>query len=83
MSFLEELVKRGTISESQISDIKNRARDNHDGNIDDALSEMGIPTEEILKAKGEYFNIPIQKVNAREISFNVLKYIPEDSARPL
>ena len=81
MSFLEELVKRGTINESQIGDIKNRAIEKHEGSIDEALSEMGIEDEEILKAKGEYFNMPTKKVNAQSISFNILKYIPEDSAR--
>ena len=81
MSFLEELVKRGTINESQIGDIKSRAKEKYDGDIDGALSEMGILDEEILTAKGEYFNMPTKKVNAKEISFNTLKYIPEDSAR--
>lgn len=81
MSFLEELVKKGIINEGQIGDIKNRAKEKHEGNIDDSLVEMGIQEEEILKVKGEYFNIPTKKVNAREVSFNILKYIPEDSAR--
>jgi type IV pilus assembly protein PilB len=81
MSFLEELVKRGTINESQIGEIKNLAKEKHNGDIDEALSEIGIRDDEILKTKGEYFNMPVKKVNGKEISFNVLKYIPEDSAR--
>ncbi len=81
MSFLEELVKKGRINESQIVDIKNRAKEKYDGDIDDVLVEMGILDEEILKAKGEYFNMPIKKVDPKAVSFNVLKYIPEDSAR--
>ncbi len=81
MSFLEELVKKEIINESQIGDIKNRAKEKHDGDIDEALLEMGIGDEEILQAKGEYFGIPTKKVDAKEISFNILKYIPEDSAR--
>ena len=73
MSFLEELVKKEIINESQIGDIKNRAKEKHDGDIDEALLEMGIRDEEILKAKGEYFDMPIKKVDAKEISFNILK----------
>jgi type IV pilus assembly protein PilB len=42
---------------------------------------MGVQEEEILEAKGEYFNIPTKKIDARDISFNILKYIPEDSAK--
>jgi type IV pilus assembly protein PilB len=81
MSFLEELVKNGTINESQIGDIKNRAKEKHEGDIDDALFEMGIKDDEVLKAKGEYFGIPTKKIGTKDVSFDVLKYIPEDSAR--
>jgi type IV pilus assembly protein PilB len=81
MSFLEELVKKGIINESQIGEVKNRAKEKHAGDIDEALSEMGIGDEEILKAKGEYFDMPTRKVDPKDISFNILRYIPEDSAR--
>ena len=81
MSFLEELVKNGIINESQIGDIKNSAKEKHNGDIEEVLSEMGIAETEILKAKGEYFNIPTKDVNAKNVSFDILKYIPEDSAR--
>lgn len=81
MSFLEELVKTGIISESQIGEIKNRAKEKYDGDIDEALLETGLADEEILKAKGEYFDIPTRKINPKEVPFSVLRYIPEDSAR--
>jgi len=81
MSFLEKLIEKGTLSEGQIGEIKNRAKEHFGGNVDEALSEMGITDEEILEAKGEYFDMPTKKVNAKNISFDVLKYIPEDSAR--
>lgn len=81
MSFLEELVKKGIINEAQIGNIKNRAKEKHDGDIDEALFEMGILEDDVLEAKGEYFNVPTKKVNINEISFSVLKYIPEDSAK--
>lgn len=80
MSFLEELVKRGLINESQIGEIKNRAKEKHDGDIDQALIETGVDEEKIVEAKGEYLQIPVKKVNIKEISFDALKYIPEDSS---
>ncbi|MFZ2204974.1 MAG: GspE/PulE family protein [Minisyncoccia bacterium] len=80
MSFLEELVKKGIITEIQIGEIKNRAKEKHDGDVDAALIESGIPEDQILEIKGEYFKIPTKKVNARALSFDALKYIPEDSA---
>jgi type IV pilus assembly protein PilB len=80
MSFLEELAKKGLIKENQILEIKNLAKEHHDGDIDGALIEAGVSEDEILKAKGEYFVMPIRKIDIKKISFEALKYIPEDSA---
>lgn len=81
MSFLEELVKKGFVNESQIAEARNLATEKYEGRIEDALSEMGVTEDQIVIAKGEYYNIPTRKVNIKELSFNILKYIPEDSAR--
>ncbi len=80
MSFLEELEKKGVINKGQIDEIKNLAKEKHEGNIDEALIEFGIREERILEMKGEYLQMPIKKVNAKEIPFEVFKYIPEDAA---
>lgn len=80
MSFLEELKKEGLIKESQIGEIKSRASEKHEGDIDEALIESGISEEQILEAKGRYLNMPVRSVNVKEMSFEALKYIPEDSA---
>ena len=80
MSFLEELVEKGIINQSQIGEIKTRANEKNKGDIDDALIEMGINENDILKAKGEYLQMPIKKIEAKDISFDALKYIGEDSA---
>ena len=81
MSFLEELAKKGIINESQIGGIKDLANKKHEGDIEGALSEVGISEDEILNAKGEYFSMPIKKIDAKGMSFVALKYIPEDSAK--
>ena len=80
MSLLEELVKSGLIQESQIEEIKNRAIDKHDGDIDDALSEMNVQEDKVLDVKGRYFSMPTKKLGPKDISFDALKYISEDSA---
>jgi type IV pilus assembly protein PilB len=81
MSFLEELVKNGIINKGQIDEIKNLAKEKHNGNLDEALVEFGIPEEKILAVKGEYLQMPIKKVDTKGASFfNALKYIPEDAA---
>ncbi len=80
MSFLEELAKKGLINKGQIDGIKNLAREKYDGNIDEALVEFGVPEEKILDAKGAYLQMPTKKIDAREMTFDALKYIPEDAA---
>jgi len=80
MSLLEELTKEGIIENSQISDIKNRAKEKFAGDIDAALIESGVKEEKILEVKGKFLQIPIKKIKREEISFDTLKYISEDSA---
>ncbi len=81
MSFLEELAKKGVIEKSQIGEIKSRAEEKYNGDISDSLIEAGVSEEIILENEGEYLKMPIKKVNMKEMSFDALKYIPEDSAR--
>ncbi|MFH1608471.1 MAG: GspE/PulE family protein [Patescibacteria group bacterium] len=82
MIFLEELVKKGLINESQIGEIKNRATEKYGGDIEEVLiQEFGMEEDKILEIKGEYFSIPVKKVNTKKLPFNIFKYIPEDSAR--
>ena len=80
MSFLEELAKKGLIQESQIAQIKSRADEKYSGEIEDALIEFGVDIDEALKIKGEFFSIPVKKITTKSLSFEALKYIPEDSA---
>ncbi len=81
MSFLDELSKKGLIDKNQIGDLKNRAKEKFEGDIEGALLEAGIPEEKILEAKGEFLNIPTRKVDVKSMAFDVLRYVPEDSAR--
>ncbi len=80
MSFLEELVKKGFLSKEKITDVRKLADEKHEGNIDKALIEMGVTEDQILSVKGEYFNMPTAKVDIKKISFDILNFIPEDSA---
>jgi len=80
MSFLEELVKKGLIDKSQISEIKSRAKKDFNGDIEETLLDSGISEEKILETKGDYLGIPVKKINTEGLSFSVLQYISEDSA---
>lgn len=81
MSFLEELVKKGTLNSAQIVEVKDLAKEKFDGSLEEALVSVGVSEDKIVEAKGEYFGMPVKKINIKQIPFDVLKFIPEDSAR--
>jgi type IV pilus assembly protein PilB len=80
MNFLEELVRLGLIKDNQTAQITQRANEKFAGDVDQALLEFGMTEQAILDAKSKFFNIPTKPVNVRGIPFEILKYIPEDSA---
>lgn len=45
------------------------------------LSQAGIPLSAILKVKGDYFGVPTRELGEKPVPFDVLRYIPEESAR--
>jgi type IV pilus assembly protein PilB len=81
MNFLEELVRLGLIKDSQPAEISRRATEKYEGNIDKALLDFGLTEQAVMEAKSRFFNIPIKQIQAKGIPFDVLKYIPEESAK--
>jgi len=79
MDILNLAVQKGLIKEDQIKDIKADAK-SKGVSLEQAILNFGVLPEDILKIKGEYFNIPTRKVNFDEISDTILGYIPQDSA---
>ena len=45
------------------------------------LQKNGITLEQILKVKGDYYNIPTREIGQGSVPFDVLRYVPEESAR--
>ncbi len=79
MSFLEVLAKQNIITRDDIGFISQEAESSRKS-IEDVLRDRGISPTDIIKAKGEYLNIPTKVLGEKEISFEILKYIPEESA---
>ncbi|MBP6925785.1 MAG: type II/IV secretion system protein [Candidatus Pacebacteria bacterium] len=80
MLFLDTLAERGVINRYQAQEIQERAEEKYDGDLDKALAESKIDEIAILDAKAVFYNIEKRIVNKADISFDLLKYIPEDSA---
>lgn len=80
MSLLDALADKGLINRYQIDDILEKT-EKHDGDLDLTLMEFGLNDEAVLDVKAEYYNIEKRVVLPESITYDVLKYIPEDSAQ--
>lgn len=79
MSILEVLAEKNIIKEKDIDKFKEQAKSSNQ-NIEDVLAQAGIKNDEILAAYGDYYKIPTRRLENKDISFSLLKYIPEESA---
>ncbi len=79
MDILKILVQKGLLKQKDLTAITDEAV-NSGSTIEEVLIKKGISPHEILKAKGEYFDIPIKNLISQDISDKTLEYIPEDSA---
>lgn len=79
MTTLELLVKKNIISKNDVSKIE-KMMDSSGRSEEDILGEMGISLDNILDAKGDYYNLPTVNLGSQTVPFAVLKYISEDAA---
>jgi type IV pilus assembly protein PilB len=80
MDLLELLGDRGILDRARIPELK--ALIAKDGSSPEAvLQKEGILLADILKAKGEYYNIPTREIGDKGIPFDILRFVPEESAR--
>src|ERR1035437_1969283 len=79
MNILDILVNKNIIPKSDTTKIEKLAASSGKS-IEETLEENGVSIESILDAKGEYYNVPTQNLEGREVPFSVLKYVSEDAA---
>lgn len=48
--------------------------------LDEVLASAGVTRDNILKGRGFYYNLPTRDLKGKGVPFEILKYIPEDSA---
>ncbi len=79
MDIIQILVQKGLLDKKDVDSIKEEAVSSG-LTIEQALIKRGIPPQDILIAKGEYFDIPTKSLGEIAITEKILRYIPEDSA---
>ncbi len=80
MTFEEILIKNSVIDASVLAQCKKEAEAKSQP-LDEVLLKHNISELKIINAKSEFFGIPIRNLEGIHIPFEILKYIPEDSAR--
>ena len=78
MSVIDILINKNLITKDDASEIKKIVSQGE--TLDQALIEKGVHPEDILAARGEFLNIPTRNLGEISVPFDVLDYIPEESA---
>ncbi len=80
MNFLNFLSQKGIITEESIAVVEQYVADGN-GSAEESLIKNGIDEDVLLRLKGEYLNIPIKISADFHVTGEILKYIPEESAK--
>jgi type IV pilus assembly protein PilB len=78
MSIVDILEAKNVISASDAVEIKEEIA--LEGDIDKVLERHGISPGMILEMKAENIGIPVRNLEGQNIPFEILKYVPEESA---
>lgn len=79
MSILDILVKQGVIEAKDIASVREKSESTGES-LDTVLVSLGVSEDDILKAKGEYYAVPVKKVEIPSITSRLLEYISEEAA---
>ncbi len=74
------LVLKGLLSRDKADEVRRKARAANRP-IEAVLAEAGLGERDIALAKSEVLNIPLRLLGGHKVPYEVLKTIPEDSAR--
>jgi type IV pilus assembly protein PilB len=78
--FADLLVQKGVISKDRLEACVKEAQSTG-LLLEDSLEKVGVKEEDILEAKTKATGIPSKRLEGGKIPFDILKFIPEDSAR--
>jgi type IV pilus assembly protein PilB len=79
MDITKILVEKGVLREADLESVTTEATSSG-MTIEEVLIKRGVKPNDILIAKGEYFDVPIKNLEEGSVAPKMLDYIPEDSA---
>lgn len=80
MGILETLVEKKILGSQDVEAIKSEIRGGKES-VEAVLERHGVSAADILYAKGASLGIPTRSLENVNVPFEVLKYVPEESAR--
>lgn len=80
MDVLNILADKGLIPKSALASIKEEVASGTQ-TVEKALLDRGLSASDILVARGEYYGIPTRLIEDGSVQYEVLRYVPEESAR--
>jgi type IV pilus assembly protein PilB len=80
MNLLSLLADSGVIEQTRVPELEAELG-KPDAKEEEVLQKAGVALKDILKAKGEYFSMPTREVGEKPVPFDILRFIPEESAR--
>lgn len=79
MGIVDILVNKNVISPRDATAINEEAA-GQGGDVEKVLLQRGISQEIILQSKAENLGIPTRSLEGQDVPFDILKYVPEESA---
>ena len=79
MDIIQILVQKGILTKKDAPIVSDEAVSTG-ATIEEVLIKHGVSPQDILIAKGQYFDIPTKSLDGVDISSKILDYLPEDSA---
>ncbi|OHA08389.1 MAG: hypothetical protein A3B37_01645 [Candidatus Sungbacteria bacterium RIFCSPLOWO2_01_FULL_59_16] len=74
------LVIKKLLTAAQAQEARRRAR-SEQRPLEAVIAESGVPEREVALAKSEVLGVPAKFLEGRHVPFEILKYIPEESAK--
>jgi type IV pilus assembly protein PilB len=85
MDLLQILEDGGVVDKARAAELRTELHTTSAGDpgsgAEFILNKAGVSLADILKAKGMYFGVPIRELGDTAVPFDILGYIPEESAR--
>lgn len=78
MSVLDILLQKKLITKDDIREVRKQTGGGTP--LDEALISHGVKPDDIIAARGEFLNIPVRSLEGASVPYDVLEYIPEESA---